>query len=256
MNALKPLKAWGLLLAVFCCTARAAPDGTALLKGAMQYWRSQSSYTVVSMTVHRPEWERTMSVEAWTRGDKDSLVRFTAPPKDAGNATLVLEAGTWVFNPKINQVIQLPAGMMSQSWMGSDFSYNDLAKSEAVVTDYTHKLIDTAQADGHTVYTIEALPKPDAPVVWGKQVIRIRDDHILLAQIFYDQDMKAVRQMDTTKIAELGGRLYPVQMRMRPLDEADHWTQVVYSQARFDTTLPDWLFTQGNLRNPRPWSAP
>lgn len=246
-----------LLLAFTHCAFAAGPvDPTALLQHAFDVWRGKSSYTELSMTVHRPEWERSLSLKGWTRGKSDSLVRFTAPPKDAGNATLMLGHTTWVFNPRINQIIQVPGGMMAQSWMGSDFSYNDLAKSDSVLRDYTHRLLDTAKLKGHTIYTIEALPKPDAPVVWGKQIIKIRDDDILLQETFYDQDMQAVRELDTTRIGRLGGRLYPVQMTMKPLDQPGHWTRIDYTAAYFDLHLPDYLFTNANLRNPRPWKAP
>lgn len=232
------------------------PDPTDLVRQAYALWRGTSSYTEVVMTVHRPEWERSMSLVAWTRGQRDSLVRFTAPAKDAGNATLMLGPATWVFDPRISQIIQVPGGMMAQSWMGSDFSYDDLAKSDSVLKDYTHRLTGTTEVDGHRVFTIEALPKPDAPVVWGKQVIEVRDDHILLQEVFYDQDMHPVRELDASKIGKLDGRVYPVEMTMKPLDEPDRWTRIVYAAGYFDLSLPDYLFTSANLRNPRPWKAP
>ena len=127
-------------------------------------------------------------MKGWTRGENDALVRFIAPAKDAGNATLKVGSDTWVFNPKLNQVIKLPASMMSQSWMGSDFSYNDLSKSEDIITDYTHRLIGTEQAGGHTVWTVESTPKPGAPVVWGKVVAKVRDDFVLIDETYFDQD--------------------------------------------------------------------
>src|SRR5215467_3307872 len=145
-------------------TAASAADADALLRKVFDNYRSASSVTTVGMTVHRPDWERHLEMRAWTRGQDDALVRFVAPAKDAGNATLKLDRDTWVFNPKLNQVIKLPASMMSQSWMGSDFSYNDLSKSEDIITDYTHRLTGTTQAGGHTIWTIESTPKPGAPV--------------------------------------------------------------------------------------------
>ena len=102
---------------------------------------------------------------------------------------------TWVFNPKLNQVIKLPPSMMAQSWMGSDFSYNDLAKSEDILTDYTHRIIATDTESGHRVTTIEAVPKPGAPVVWGKIDLKLRDDDVVIEETFFDQDMKAARKM-------------------------------------------------------------
>ncbi|HBZ70569.1 MAG TPA: hypothetical protein DEP35_12910, partial [Deltaproteobacteria bacterium] len=110
--------------------APGAPDADAILRRAFEEYRARSSQSSVAMTVHRPEWERHLEMRVWTRGEDDALVRFLAPPKDAGNATLKVGENIWVFNPKLNQVIKLPVSMMSQSWMGSDFSYNDLSKSE------------------------------------------------------------------------------------------------------------------------------
>jgi outer membrane lipoprotein-sorting protein len=229
----------------------AAPDADAILRKAYENYRSQSSESTVAMTIHRPAWERHLQLKAWTRGQDDALVRFTAPPKDAGSATLKLDRDTWVYNPRLNQVIKLPASMMSQSWMGSDFSYDDLAKSTDILTDYTHRLLGAAQAGGHTVWTIEATPKPGAPVVWGKVDLAIRDDDVLLEETFFDQDMKPARRMTTGKVGLISGRPYPVSMTMSPLDQPGQWTRTDTADARFNAALPSWLFTLSNLQNPR-----
>jgi outer membrane lipoprotein-sorting protein len=231
--------------------AFAAPDAEAILKRTFDNYRSASSQTTVAMTIHRPDWERHLGMKAWTRGENDALVRFTAPAQDAGNATLKLDRDTWVYNPKLNQMIKLPASMMSQSWMGSDFSYNDLSKSEDIITQYTHRVIATEQADGHTVWTIEAIPKPGAPIVWGKVVLKIRNDNVVAEETFFDQDMKPARQMQTDKIGSLGGRDYPVTMTMHPFDQPGQWTRIETSDARFDASVPDYFFTLSNLQNPR-----
>jgi hypothetical protein len=237
-------------------SALAAPDPTALVKEALHHWRGDSSFTEVAMTIHRPDWERHLAMVAWTRGKADSLVRFTKPAGDAGNATLKLYQALWLFNPKLNQVIKLPYSMMAQNWMGSDFSYNDLAKSNSVVTDYTHSLGPVAEESGHKIYSVVCTPKPEAPVVWGKQVLKIRDDDVLLEETFYDQDMKPVRRLRATKIAPLGGRPYPVIMHMKVLNKPGQWTEIRYTKGVFDLSLPGYLFTLSNLRNPRPWSTP
>jgi outer membrane lipoprotein-sorting protein len=228
------------------------PDADAILRRVYDNYRAKTSETSVAMTVHRPDWERRMQMKAWTRGEDDALVRFTAPARDAGNATLKLGRDTWVFNPKLNQVIKLPASMLSQSWMGSDFSYNDLAKSEEVVHQYASRVIASEQVGGHTIWTIEARPKPGAPVVWGKLVLKARDDNIITEQTFYDQDMRPARRMTTDKVGTLGGRPYPVTMTMRPLDAPAQWTRVETSEGRFNVAAPTYMFTLSNLQNPRP----
>jgi outer membrane lipoprotein-sorting protein len=227
------------------------PDADAILQRAFDNYRAGSSATSVAMTVHRPDWERHLDLKAWTRGQDDALVRFVAPAKDAGNATLKLGRDTWVFNPKLNQVIKLPANMMSQSWMGSDFSYNDLAKSDDIITEYTHRILATEQVADHTVWTIEAVPKPGAPVVWGKVALKIRDDNIVTEETFFDQDMKPARRMQTDRIATLGDRPYPVTMTMHPLDVPGQWTRVDTTDGRFNISVPEYFFTLSNLQNPR-----
>ena len=87
----------GLLVAP---CASAAPDADALLKQAFDNYRAASSQASIVMTVHRPDWERQMSMNSWTRGDNDALVRFTAPQKDAGNATLK-ELNVWRIEPQL-----------------------------------------------------------------------------------------------------------------------------------------------------------
>jgi outer membrane lipoprotein-sorting protein len=234
----------------------AAPDATALVEAALHHWRGDSSYTELNMLIHRPDWERRSSLVGWTQGNSDSLVRFTAPASDADNATLKRGPDLWLYNPKLGQVIKLPFSMMAQGWAGSDFSYNDLAKTDQIVTDYNHTLGPTEEKDGHKYYTVACTPKPASPVVWGKVTLRIRDDNVLLSETWFDQTMKPVRQLDTLQVAPLDGRAYPVKMRMKTFDKPDNWTEITTTKGRFDLDLPSYLFTLSNLRNPRPWSQP
>jgi len=241
----------------FCFSAAtASPDPRQLVREAIHYWRGETSYTEMEMTIHRPDWERSMKLLVWTRGEKDSLVRFIAPPKDAGNALLKVGDAMWIFTPKLNQIISLPLSMMAQRWMGSDFSYNDLAKSDQLLYQYTHTLIDTTKEGGHKIYTVESVPKTAAPVVWGKEILKIRDDRILLEEAFFDQEMKPVKRLRTLKIGLLGDKLYPLRMQMIVEEASDQWTRLDYHKGYFDLNLPGYLLTQANLRSPRPWRTP
>ena len=167
-----------------------------LIRAAMEHWRGLSSYSEMTMTVHRSDWQRSFSMRAWTRGDKLSLVRVTAPKRDAGNGTLVKDRNMWTFSPKINRVLKLPSALMNQSWMGSDFSNKDISKSTDIIDQYEHRLLGSEVVDGHRRYTIESIPHEDAAIVWGKEVIVIRDDYVLLRQEFWDQDGVLVKQME------------------------------------------------------------
>ncbi|MGD8415546.1 MAG: outer membrane lipoprotein-sorting protein [Pseudomonadales bacterium] len=234
-------------------TGTAAEPGTvtaeALVAGALDLVRGKTSYTEITMVIHRPDWERSSSLVSWTRGREDALIRFTAPARDAGNATLKQGDKMWTYTPKLNRTIRLPYSLMSQSWAGSDFSYNDLSRTDDLLRYYDLSIIDTSEHDGHTVYTVKAIPHDDAPVVWGKEEWVLRDDYVLLSETFFDQSMEPLKRLESLEIGELGGRVMPIRMRMSPLDEPDHYTEVIYDSAEFDIDIPDRTFTVFSLQS-------
>ncbi|NNF97880.1 MAG: outer membrane lipoprotein-sorting protein [Desulfobacteraceae bacterium] len=221
------------------------------VRDGFEYYRGKSSEAAVEMIIHRPDWRREMKMTAWTRGDADSLIRIESPARDKGNGTLKTGKDMWMYNPKINRVIKLPPSMMSQAWMGSDFSNNDLAKTDSILNDYTHTLDKTEEVDGKQVYWIKSMPRPDAPVIWGMQRIAVREDDIILAQEFYDEDLELVKSMRCYDIKMMGDRLYPVKWRMKKADAGDSYTELIYTELRFMDTLSSTIFTVSNLKNPR-----
>lgn len=222
-----------------------------LIQQAMDHWRGLSSYSEMTMTIHRPDWQRSMSMRSWTQGEKTSLVRVTKPTKDAGNGTLIKDNNMWSFSPKINRIIKIPSSMMNQSWMGSDFSNKDISKSTDIIDQYDHTLLETNEHDGHTIYVIESIPHEEAAVVWGKEVVTVRDDFILLEQQFWDQDGVLVKTMKTREIKNLGGRTVASIIRMGKIEKPDEWTEMSVQNIDFQPTLDDNVFTLSNLRNPR-----
>ena len=237
--------------------AQQPPDAAAIIRGAIDHWRGASSYALVAMTVHRPAFERTSVMRIWTRGDKDALVRFVEPARSAGDATLKRGDDMWVFTPRLNRVVKIPFSMMAASWMGSDFSYTDLSKSDELVVHFDSRVVGTELHDGHTVFIIEATPHASAPVIWGKALVKVRDDDLLIEETFFDQDARPVKRLSALEIGTLGGRRYVVRLRMTKIEEPDTWTELVYREATFGRELPDGLFTQSNLRNPRAqWEQP
>jgi outer membrane lipoprotein-sorting protein len=226
-------------------------DAALIVRNAVNHWRGVSSQSEMTMIIHRPDWERSMSMQSWTQGEKRSLVRVTEPRKDRGNGTLMDDNTMWTYSPKVNRVIKVPSSMMSQSWMGSDFSNKDVSRADEIVEDFDHSILTVTKADGHTFYEIESVPHEEAAVVWGKEVLMIRDDNVLLEQRFYDQDGELVKLLRTLAIAEMGGRSVAFVQRMEKVDEPDEWTEIRVDAVEFDVELSDSVFTLSNLRNPR-----
>lgn len=226
-------------------------DVVALVSASIDQTRGQYSYAEMSMLIKRPGWQRESTLKAWTRGREDALIRFTAPVRDAGNALLKQGDRMWTFTPKLNKSIRLPGGMMSQSWAGSDFSYNDMSRSDKWLRDYRLQHVASDTHEGQTVYVIDALPREDAAVVWGKEQLRIRDDLVLLDLTYFDQDMQPVRRMQALELGELGGRMMATRLRMQELDKPDQYTELLYSVMDFDVEVPDRMFTLFSLQSGR-----
>ena len=192
-----------------------------------------------------------MTMRAWTKGDDRSLVRVIEPKKDRGNGTLTDDDNMWTFSPKVNRVIKVPSSMMGQSWMGSDFSNKDVARADDIIDQYTHAILATDEVDGVAVFTIESIPHEDAAVVWGSEVLKIRDDHVVLEHAFYDQDGELVKRLETLEIADMGGRTIAKRQRMIKEDKPGEWTEIAVLEVEYEVELTDSLFTLSSLRNPR-----
>jgi len=232
-------------------TEAETPEPRELIRAAMEHWRGVTSYSEMTMTIHRSDWERSFSMQAWTEGDKLSLVRIIEPKRDAGNGTLVKDQNMWTFSPKINRILKLPSSMMNQSWMGSDFSNKDISKSTDIIDQYDHRLLKTETRDDHVLYTIESIPHEEAAVVWGKEILVIRDDYVMLRQEFWDQDNILVKEMNATAIEIMDNRTIASTVRMHKLETPSEWTEMIVDDIDFDIEISDNLFTLSNLRNPR-----
>ena len=208
---------WIIVLVGFLGALQASAQQLAaqdIIRKAMDHYRGQTSYSEMTMTIHRPDWERSMTMRGWSEGDKQTLVRVVEPKKDAGNGTLSVDGNMWTYTPKINRVIKVPSSMMSQNWMGSDFSNKDISKDTAIIEDYDHTLLSTREEGGHTIWVIESVPHEEAAVVWGREVLEVRDDWVLLRQEFWDQDNELVKVLEAGQIREMGGRNVATVLRM------------------------------------------
>ncbi len=226
-------------------------DATSIVKDAIDHWRGLASDSVITMVIHRPDWERTMTMRAWTKGDDRSLVRVLEPKKDRGNGTLTDDNSMWSFSPKVNRVIKIPSSMMGQSWMGSDFSNKDIARADDIIDEYEHTMLGVEEVDGVTVYEIESIPHEEAAVVWGREVLRIREDHVVLTHRFFDQDGELVKTLTSLEIGEMGGRVIALRQRMSKSETPDEWTEIQVNSVDHEIDLKDSLFTLPTLRNPR-----
>lgn len=249
---------WALLPIQVCSLAAEESDSPkALVLRAIQHWRGISTkdnkvgaITRAEMEIVRDNYTRKLELSAHTGGRKNSLVRFTAPSKDAGNATLMKGDDVWTFNPRTSRVIKIPPSMKSQSWMGSDFSYQDLAKDDEIIDEYEHTELPSLTRDNRTYRVIRSVPKDNAPVVWGKEELEIRDDLIIEVHRYYDQSGILIKTLRAEEIGMLGGRIYPITLTMKN-EESGNYTRILHTFAKFDEPLEESVFSTTNLRKGR-----
>ena len=230
-------------------TAEAAePTIDELLDATDDISRGKSSHGKMVMQVKTDRYERTLKMEVWTRGTEDSLVRILEPAREKGVSSLKVADNMWNYLPKVDRTLKISGAALSGSWMGSHITNDDLVKQSRMKEDYTSSLTSKPAADGTGVYRIELVPKPDAPVVWGKVVVEVRADMQPVAVIYYDEKGELVRTMKFLDIQEMGGRTMPAIMRVEPADKPDEFTEIRYEDMSFDVELDDRIFTLQSLK--------
>jgi outer membrane lipoprotein-sorting protein len=214
-------------------------------------YRSDASYAEVEMTVVSKHWERTLDMDIWTESMEKTFIYINGPKKDEGIATLRIGSEMWNYFPKINKVMKVPPSMMMGSWMGSDFTNDDLVKESSLLKDYDHRLIHPENEVVDNYY-VELIPKTDTPTVWGKIEITIRKaDYIPVSEIYYDEKGRKMREMLFSDTKKFGNRKIPSVMEMRPLNKKGQKTVIRYKDITFDKPVEKDVFTLRNLQKRR-----
>lgn len=223
-----------------------------IIREADKKARGISSYAVIQIDIIRPTWTRSMEMKSWSKGDKLGLTLISAPSKDKGTVFLKRDKEIWNWIPSIERNVKLPPSIMMQSWMGTDFTNDDLVKQSSLVTDYTHKLIKEETIEGRACYLVELLPKPDAPVVWGKIMMWIDKTEFMQMKVaFYDEDAYLISYMLGKEVKMIGGKMLPTVLEMVPVEEEGHKTVMRYSELEFDLEISDSFFSTQNMKKVR-----
>lgn len=214
--------------------------------------RGTSSKSEMIMKIVRPEWSREISMKGWSMGTEKSLTLITSPARDRGTVFLKREKEIWNWQPSIDRMIKLPPSMMMQSWMGSDFTNDDLVRESSIVHDYDHALGADTTIASLPSYKIILTPHEDAPVVWGEIITYVsKSDLLQLLTYYYDEDGYLINTLLFSEIKELGGRVIPTRLEMYPNDEQGNSTVIVYQNIAFDIDIKDSFFSIQNAKRIR-----
>jgi len=218
-----------------------------IIKKVEKNLRGDYMYSTMSMIVTSKRGKRTVKIESWSKGNKKSFIKILYPKKDKGITFLKIDTQMWQYLPKIERTIKIPPSMMLQSWMGSDFSNDDMVKESSLEEDYHAKLLSKSASKA----TIELIPKEDAAVVWGKIVVDVDiKNAVPFKETFYDDRMQKVRVMTFSKVEKHGSHTVPMIMELKPLDnnKKQNRTKIIFDKVNFDAKIDESYFTKQALK--------
>lgn len=229
-----------------------AQDPKAIMQRMEDNIRGDASYTEMTMETVRPRYTREISMKSWSLGDDFALILVTAPARDEGTSFLKRQNEIWNYVPNIDRTVKMPPSMMSQSWMGSDFTNDDLVRGVSTIDDFDHTLLGKETIDGVESYKIEMIPHPETPVAYEKIIRWVSTGSYLPVRVEnYDDRDELVSTINFKEVKNLGGREYPSVMEMTPHDKDGHKTIITTHQADFGINLNQNFFSQQNMRNVR-----
>ena len=252
----RSLVVWFLLVfsvsaGMFTANGVPEPDVEEIIKHIDQLYRSQTSHADMEMHIVTPHYERTLKMLIWTKGTNKTFIRITAPKKEQGVATLRIGNEMWNYLPKVNKTMKISPSMMMGSWMGSDFTNDDLVKESSMLDDYTYQMITPEDASADLFY-VQLIPKGDSSIVWGKIIAAVRaTDYIPVWQHFYDEKGKLMRVLNFKAVKKFGRKTVPSVMEMIPQNKEGHKTVVRWLTATYDSNVDDKIFTRRNLQKKR-----
>ena len=229
--------------------ATGAQNVDEIVKKADEKMRGNSSEGEFTMIIERPTWSREISMKNWTLGNDYSLVYITAPAKEKGQVFLKRQKEMWNWVPNIERMIKIPPSMMMQSWMGSDFTNDDLVRESSLTKDYKKKLLGEEIIGGYNCYKVELIPHDDAPVVWGSIIMWVskKDYHWLKAE-YYDEDGQLVNTEIMSEVKMMDNREMPTRMEMIPADKPGQKTVMIFEKMKFDIKIDESFFSQQNMK--------
>lgn len=224
-----------------------------IINSVEQAMRSDSAYMAASMQIVTPDWQRTVVFRSWDDRKTDRFfIHILSPARDKDTTFLREDRNLWMYLPRAEKTIRIPPSMMAQSWMGSDFTNDDLVKESSYVDDFNHDLRGKVTIEGQECWHLVLTPKPDAPATWGRIEVWVTVDPLLpLRYDYFNQRGELRKQMKMFDVKTLDGHLLPTRWVMTTVDKPGNSTVITLDEIDFDAKLPDRVFTQQYLKNPR-----
>lgn len=224
-------------------------DARDIVKRADQKMRGSTMQAEILIKTIRPTWTREMQCKIWEKGNELALILIQSPVRDKGISFLKRKKEVWNWLPTLERTIKLPPSMMSQSWMGTDFTNDDLVKESSIVEDYYHKIIGDTLILERSCFIIQMIPKPESAVVWSKVILCIdKKDFLELHSRFYDEEGNLINTMNSFDIKMMHDRIIPTRFEMIPADKKGQKTVMIYRIIQYNQPIADNFFSVNQMK--------
>ena len=191
--------------------------------------------------------------------DSKFLVRFSDPPDVAGTSLLQVEHSDgdddlWIYLPALKKVRRLVASNKKDSFVGSDFSYGDIAIPK--VDQYRHVLKGAEAVDGAQCWVIESTPANDvvrSNSGYSRKITWVRQENALETKVeYYDLANRLLKTQHVTRhqqIASQAGKWFALEREMTN-HQTGHRTLIVATKVDGTVSINDDAFTTRTLERP------
>jgi len=186
---------------------------------------------------------------------KRAVIVFQKPETVAGTRFLTMENeggadDRWIFLPGLGKVRRVAASEGSGSFVGTDFSYDDISSASRNSGLDAHTLLREENLDGVACYVIQSTPK-DNSYQYSKMIQWIAKDTKIIMKIeLYDKKNTLVKVAEMSGLKEVQGRLTPTVTKMTTL-AAGTSTTIFMDIIKYDDPIPDSVFTTAYLETGR-----
>lgn len=238
---------WLLVATPLCFAQEITPKE--IVQRSDDLMRGDSLAGIYLMQIKTPSWQRELKLSVYGVGREKMFIRILSPDKEKGIGTLRIKNEMWNYLPRVEKTLKIPPSLMLQPWMGSDFDNDDLVKESSIVNDYTHKILAEEKLDGYDAYKIELIPKPEAPVVWGKIIRWIRKtDFLPLREEYYNEKEKLIKSLKFSDPAFFTDRTIPRVWEMTSAVKPGNKTTIKVVDIIYNKPVDESIFTVNFLK--------
>jgi len=195
--------------------------------------------------------ELTMLRKNGEAGEQKYFMYFHRPADVAGTTFMVdkfpnRDDDRWIFIPAINLVSRIAARDSRSSFVGSDFTYEDVSGRD--LSADAHTLVKEDQVDGRKVSVVESIPK--GPAEYARKLAWIdRTTFLPIKEEYYDVQGALYKRFTADEIKDVQG--FPTVVKRTMVNvKTGHKTEVVFERVQYEVGLRDDLFSERYLRRP------